>query len=277
MLTRSDPNRPLEAACFYASRRGQRFATLLSERLRPLLPDPARQRVLGLGYAQPLMNLWPGLERAQWACSARFETILTHRPPVPATGHRFHDLVVAPDALPFDDLTLDTVLIVHGLELTANVPMLRAVWKALKDDGTLVLVVPNRTGFLAHDDSTPFGHGTPYSAGQLDRLLTRALFHTETATTALSAPPLALRLKLGLARRATSVWDRASHLFGRRPGGLHVVIARKDIYAALPFQPEAATRPLGRQITEMTHATTHATQRTSLTTHTGIVRLPPCP
>jgi alpha-ketoglutarate-dependent 2,4-dichlorophenoxyacetate dioxygenase len=43
-------------------------------------------------------------------------------------------------------------------------------------EGRLLLIVPNRRGIWARLDSTPFGHGRPYSRGQLERLLGDALF-----------------------------------------------------------------------------------------------------
>ena len=43
---------------------------------------------------------------------------------------------------------------------------------------------------------TPFGHGQPYSPGQVGRLLAASLFRVERRDTALYLPPTNLRLAL---------------------------------------------------------------------------------
>ena len=59
---------------------------------------------------------------------------------------------------------------------SAPAPLLREMWRVLTPEGRLLLIVPNRRGVWARLDTTPFGHGRPYSRGQLERLLTDALF-----------------------------------------------------------------------------------------------------
>ena len=96
---------------------------------------------------------------------------------------------VEEDTLPFPDLCFDRVLLVHGLEAAENARrMLREVWRVLKDDGRLLVVAPNRVGLWAHAESTPFGHGQPYSPGQVGRLLAASLFRVERRDTALYLP-----------------------------------------------------------------------------------------
>lgn len=239
---------PPDAAGFYASRRGDQVNALLMAQLAGLLPDPTGLRVLGLGYAQPLLSQWPGLGRARWVASAQLDTPLTRRAPLDNHGGlAVPSCLVAPDALPFDDLGIDLVVMVHGLELANPHPLLRMVWKVLADHGRLILVVPNRTGLAAKDDTSPFGHGSPFSASQLDRALQRALFRAESTATALSAP-LAL-LKLG--EQAALMADRATGLLGRRLGGVHLVNACKDLYSGMPVEAERAKLAFGRRVTTL--------------------------
>ena len=85
----------------------------------------------------------------------------------------------------------------HGLETAENARrLLREVWRVLKDDGRLLVVAPNRRGMWAYVESTPFGHGQPYSPGQIGRLLAASLFRVERRDTALYMPPTSLRLVL---------------------------------------------------------------------------------
>ncbi|GAB6854867.1 class I SAM-dependent methyltransferase [Asaia astilbis] len=249
---------PPDAAGFYASRRGEQVTSLLMSRLAPLLPDPKGLRVLGLGYAQPLLAQWQALNEARWVASAQLDTQLTRRcPPIAPKSRETGSettigpdraiCVVAPDCLPFDDLSVDLVVLVHGLELVDPHPLLRAVWKVLADHGRLILIAPNRTGLAAKDDTLPFGHGSPFSTSQLDQVLHRGLFRAESASTALSAP-LGL---LALGERAATIGDKAFNLLGRRLGGVHLVTACKDLYSGMPVETEHATLSFARRVTTL--------------------------
>ena len=93
--------------------------------------------------------------------------------------------------LPLADASVDRLLGVHCLEASERVgPLLREMWRVLTPEGRLLLIVPNRRGIWARLDTTPFGHGRPYSRGQLERLLTDALFTPLEWTSALFMPPL---------------------------------------------------------------------------------------
>src|SRR5208283_4529115 len=150
------------APAFYTTARGAVAARLLRERLRALWPSLARQSVLGIGFACPYLRLW---RDDAYRCIAVTPVQIgawrwpRSRPCLTCTAEE--------DALPFPDLSFDRVLVVHGLETSENARrMLREAWRVLKDDGRLLLVAPNRTGLWAHLDTTPFGHGQPYSAGR---------------------------------------------------------------------------------------------------------------
>ena len=137
------------------------------------------------------------------------------------------------DALPFADLTFDRILLVHGLEIAENARhLLREIWRVLKDDGRLLVVAPNRRGLWAYVEATPFGHGQPYSPGQVGRLLAASLFRVERRDTALYLPPS--HPAPGAAHRPTA---------GPRPAARHSRPRRRDdhrggegTYAAMPLR-----------------------------------------
>jgi SAM-dependent methyltransferase len=138
------------------------------------------------------------------------------------------------DALPFPDLMFDRVLLVHGLEAADNARrMLREIWRVLKDDGRLLVVTPNRTGVWAYLESTPFGHGQPYSSGQLGRLLAVALYRVERRDSALWVPPTSSRLVL----RSADLVERTGRRLTPRFAGVTLTEAVKDVYAAMPLKP----------------------------------------
>ena len=214
------------ATQFYASRQGLVTARLVRERLRHLWPSLAGQAVLGLGYAVPYLRLWRDeaarcvaltpaqLGAARWPAAAANLTCTAEE-----------------NALPFPDLCFDRILLVHGLEAAENTrPLLREVWRVLRDDGRLLIVAPNRRGMWAHVEATPFGQGQPYSPRQIGRLLAASLFRVERHDTALYMPPADFTVIL----RSAPVWERFGRRFAQGFAGLTLTEAVKDCYAALP-------------------------------------------
>ena len=236
MLTRLTRTRSEDAAAFYQSWAGQRTASLLNRRLNSLLPDLRARRLLGIGYPGPYLPATAGC-----AISARLQHPQTQRP----FHHIVQDCLIESGRLPFDDLSMDTVLVVHGLEFTRSAAdFLRAAWKVMTDDGYLILVVPNRSGYWAHTDATPFGHGVPFSTRQLTRLLEQGLFQIEHHTGALMTPPALL------SRLSGTLPERVGKMIRYPCAGVHIVVARKNVYAGLPLMDEKARVTVPRQVAE---------------------------
>ncbi len=219
---------------FYATPAGLVTARLLRDRLRAFWPTLPGQAVLGLGYASPFLRLW----RAEATrCVA---TVPNHLPrwrwPRSAASCT---AVAEEDSLPFPDLMFDRILLVHGLETAENARRsLREAWRVLKDDGRLIVVVPNRLGVWAHLDRTPFGHGQPYSPVQLEGLLRRQMFLVERRSAALFVPPFRTRLLL----RGAGAWERAGRRLCPSLAGVVLMEAVKDYCEAIPTGAVAATR-----------------------------------
>ncbi len=222
------------AAEFYATRRGAVAARLLRERLLRLWPTLRGDSVLGLGYAAPYLRLWR--EDAARCLALTPAQIGVARWPVGAPNL---SCTAEEDALPFPDLLFDRILLVHGLEAAENARrLLREVWRVLKDDGKLLVVAPNRRGLWAHVESTPFGHGQPYSPGQLGRLLAASMFRVERRDTALYLPPTNLRAAL----RGAPLWERTGRYLAPQFAGVTITEAVKDVYAAVPVKAAARRR-----------------------------------
>ena len=126
---------------FYASPLGGLTAALLRQELAGLWPNMAGISVLGIGHAGPCLELWRETSRCIGLS------------PAPLGGARWpmHQrnltCVAETESLPFADLSFDRVLLIHGLEQAENARRtLREVWRVLKDDGKLIVVLPNRRG-----------------------------------------------------------------------------------------------------------------------------------
>jgi SAM-dependent methyltransferase len=231
---------PHGLAPFYAHPTGRLAGRLLRERLSAIWPDLSGQAVLGIGHAAPYLGLWRGQARS---CLSLAQAQSDPPAPWPLAGP-FATLVAEEERLPFPDLAFDRVLLVHGLEAADNARrLLREAWRVLKDDGRLLVVVPNRRGLWAHHEGTPFGQGHPYSPGQLARLLTRHLFRVERRDAALFVPPFRARALLRTAR----LWEVAGHaLWPARFAGVAIAEAEKDVFAALPAGAVAVRRRVVR-------------------------------
>lgn len=209
---------------FYETHLGQVARRMIRRRLREVWPDVRGERLLGLGYATPYMRAY--LDQAERAVAAMPAQQGVLHWPLEGPGMV---ALVEETRLPFPDLAFDKVLIVHGLEYSEALrPMLREVWRVLSESGRLVIVVPNRRGLWARFERTPFGHGRPYSASQLSRLLRDTMFTPLRSEPALYVPPSRWRVL----RRGATAWERIGARWMPPIAGVVVVEAKKEIYAA---------------------------------------------
>ena len=209
---------------FYATGLGQVARRAIRQRVRAAWPDVKDQSVLGLGYATPYLGLFRSEARRVAAAMPAAQGVL-HWPPE-AKGLT---LLADEAELPFEDLSVDRVLVVHALECAEQVrPLMREIWRVLSGSGRLLIVAPNRAGLWARFERTPFGHGRPYSPGQLSRLLRETLFTPVHAQAALFVPPVSSRMVLSSAGALEKVGERGFSTFA----GVIMAEATKQIYAA---------------------------------------------
>lgn len=220
---------------FYATARGATARAMVRAALRRRWPHLAGLSVLGLGHATPYLPLW--LQEARRAVA-----LMPPDQGARAWPSDARSLVALGEetALPFADRTFDRVLMVHALEASEHrARAMREVWRVLADGGRLLLVVPNRRGMWAHMEGTPFGHGRPYSAGQLRRLAQAHLFTPGAEDEMLFVPPLPWRPVLRTAR----AWDAVGRAICPGLAGLLVLEAEKSVLA-----PLAAAAPVRRTV-----------------------------
>ena len=112
--------------------------------------------------------------------------------------------------------------------------LLREIWRVLASGGQLLAVVPNRRGLWARMDTTPFGHGRPYSRSQITQLLRDAWFTPVDWSEALYVPPI----QRGWFLRSAVAWERAGATISAPFAGVHIVEATKQVYRAIPAKRE---------------------------------------
>ena len=220
---------------FYTQHLGVVARRFVGRGIRARWADTRGQRVLGVGYPTPYLGLFR--EEAE-RCLA-FMPAMQGVVKWPSANPTLAALVDEYE-LPLADSSVDRVLLVHALEMLHDAPaLLREVWRVLAPGGRLLAVVPNRRGLWARMDSTPFGHGRPYSRSQITQLLRETWFTPTSWAEALYVPPVTRSWFL----RSAVAWERAGATISAPFAGVHIVEATKQVYRAVPAREKRRLVP----------------------------------
>ena len=206
---------------FYRTQLGRAVRQQLSPVIRQRWPTLDGMTLVGAGFAAPYLSAFRG-QALRLAClmPARQGALVW-----PRSG-KCHSVLVGDTSWPLPDNSVDRLLAVHCLEQAERGgPLLREMWRVLKPEGRMLLIVPNRRGLWSRVDSTPFGQGLPFSRGQLQEQLTDALFMPANWKEALFFPPLDRRLLL----RAAPAMERFGGSLSIGVAGVIIVEASKEL------------------------------------------------
>ncbi len=211
---------------FYRSQLGKVARHFIRARIRQMWPNVKGQTVVGLGYATPYLKQFEK-EADRTLAIMPAQQGVTHWPREKANRVALSD----ESSLPFDDYSVDRLILVHALENAEHVQqMMREAWRVLAGNGRMIIVAPSRKGFWARRDISPFGMGKPYSARQLQKLLKETQFDPQQDARALYVPPT----HKGLILHTAPIWERLGPKWFPRLGGVVMIEARKQIYAITP-------------------------------------------
>jgi len=223
---------------YYRSALGRAAQHSLRTRMLELWPEAKGQTVVGFGFAAPLlrpyladarrvMTLMPGPQGVMpWPAGMPNTSVLTEETLWPIeTGH------------------VDRLVLMHGLETSDRQgDLLEECWRVLGPGGRALFIVPNRAGFWARSDITPFGYGRPYSLGQLETQLRKHQFLPERQLGALYLLPSTRRTF----RRAGPLFEKVGrHMPTIMAGGAFMVEVTKLVY---PPKGKVARTPARRSI-----------------------------
>jgi SAM-dependent methyltransferase len=215
---------------FYAQPLGTVARRFVSRGIRLRWKDAHGLRVVGIGYVTPYLGLFREEAERCLAFMPAAQGVVkwpSARPSLSA--------LVDEDDLPLPDASVDRILIVHGLEMSQDVfALLREAWRVLSGGGRLLAVVPNRRGLWARIDTTPFGHGRPYSRSQITHLLRESWFTPTGWSEALYLPPIPRKWFM----RSAVAWERTGASVSAPFAGVHIVEASKQVYRAIPARRE---------------------------------------
>lgn len=227
---------------FYRSRLGDVTHGLIQNRIAAAWADSPGDEILGLGYALPylralqtegrnVIGLMPaGMGAVRW----------------PEAGANLAGLVDDED-LPLANGSMEGIFLAHCLEHSADPnALLRELWRVLAPGGRMLIVVPNRRGMWARAERTPFGHGQPFSWGQLRKALRDNSFEPTKWHGALYTPPSQGRMAVRMLE-AVEPWGNR---LWRNFCGVIIVEAQKQMFVGA-----ATTRPNKRAIPLLVPAT----------------------
>jgi SAM-dependent methyltransferase len=206
---------------YYRTRQGRHVAMRLRRTLADFWSRAPNGCNAAIGYAPPLL-------RADDKPPVLSFTPMRLGPqPWPPKGQN-RAVLVNGKSLPLQNVQLDRLLLIHALEFDSDPSsLLDECWRVLDGAGRLLVMVPNRNGLWARAEKTPFGHGRPYSRGQLRKLLLDHGFTPVRAETMLFMPPAAI----GLFLRFGPQIERIGRNWSPAVGGVLVIEAEKNLYA----------------------------------------------
>ncbi|HEY5964126.1 MAG TPA: methyltransferase domain-containing protein [Xanthobacteraceae bacterium] len=220
----------VDLRAFYSQRLGTVARHFVGRGIREHWNETQGLRLLGIGYAGPYLGLFRDEAERCLAFMPAAQGVVKWPTVRPTLSALVDDL-----ELPLPDASIDRVLLVHALENSQNpTALLREVWRVLASGGQLLAVVPNRRGLWARMDTTPFGHGRPYSRSQITSLMRDAWFTPVSWSEALYIPPI----QRGWFLRSAVAWERVGATLSAPFAGVHIVDATKQVYRPVPARRE---------------------------------------
>lgn len=210
---------------YYRTKLGRVAQSAVRAALRELWPDVRGASLAGFGFAAPFLRPFKA-EAQRTLCF------------MPAQQGAFHWPVDQPNVTvlveernwPVQPGFFDRIIVAHGLEVSERPgALLQEVNRCLAPGGRAIFIAPNRSGLWARRDATPFGHGRPYSSGQLERQLQEHGFEPERQAAALYSPPSHRAFWLKMAGLAEATGRR---LDAQRLAGVIMVETTKLAFAA---------------------------------------------
>lgn len=162
----------IEIRDFYTGRLGQKVRQHIAMQIDAHWRQERGQSIAGVGYTSPYLEPYLADNFDVFSLSPAGQGGV-----IWPTDGPLRSVLIDEYAFPVEAQSFDYILEIHGLEFFSDAKVhLREIWRVLRPEGRLLLIVPNRSGLWARVDTTPFGQGQPFSRGQLRRLLVEACF-----------------------------------------------------------------------------------------------------
>jgi SAM-dependent methyltransferase len=244
----------LDLRQFYASDLGRAARAMVGRKVIETWGDARGLDVLALGYATPFVATLSRAARRVVAGMPAQQGV-----EIWPAGQRNLASLVGEDQLPYANALFDRILLVHAVEESPDpIALLREVWRVLAPSGRVIVAVAARNGLWANSEKTPFGHGRPYTRGQLAELLREAELEPSGWTRALYVPPAAWLAGWaeGFEQAGSRLWpgfaglvlmEAVKQTFAVKPKGVRVrARVAKPILVPAPGVQPVSQRPIRR-------------------------------
>lgn len=212
---------------FYRDFKGRVIRSVIRDKILELWPDGeiTNKNIVGYGYSVPYLPPFMMQEDNNRVSAMMPSQMGVHQWPENGLNVcAIHN----EGTLPLETNSIDMMIMVHALEfLESPQETFEEIWRVLKSTGRLIVIVPNRMGFWARADWSPFGQGQPYSASQVEKLLKDSLFVHEKTCNALFIPAFQKNIII----RTAQLFEKIGRVLYPALGGVHVIEASKQIYA----------------------------------------------
>lgn len=214
---------------FYDSPLGHMTVYAIGRCLQTLWSDLKNETVLGIGYPLPHLQPYVGHAGRLMVFMPAYQGVIAWPDETrPLTA------LVNEEELPLPDQSIDRILLVHSLEHARNIrPYLRELWRVLKGEGRMIVIVPNRRSLWAQLDSTPFGQGQPYTMTQLRHLLEDNMFVPTREERGLYMFPSSSRALM----TSSSLMESLGGKIFRKVSGVVCIEAMKQVCAGASTHP----------------------------------------
>ena len=122
---------------FYTSPLGLITKRAIGKHIREVWLEVKNMNVLGIGYCPPYLNAFRSKAKGVISVMPVSQGILQKPNEVASQS-----CLTSEAELPLPDLSMDRILLVHGLEFSDNArSMMREIWRVLADGGRLLVVL----------------------------------------------------------------------------------------------------------------------------------------
>lgn len=128
--------------------------------------------------------------------------------------------------MPLQSSSIDKIILIHSFETSRNPDeLLRELWRVLKPNGKMILILPNRMSMWSRIETTPFSEGNPYSISQIQRTLNEHFLFITNDRTCLFFPPFPSKT---LFKTYDSI-EKVGEKFLKNSGGVILIECEKQL------------------------------------------------
>lgn len=211
---------------YYRTTLGRAAQKVVRDHLLMIWPEAKGQTVVGFGFAAPLLRPYLAQARRVVALMPGPQGVMGWPAGMPNIS-----VLCDEDHWPLATGVADKLVLLHGFEMSDDpTALLAECWRVMGPGARAIFVVPNRTGLWARSERTPFGHGRPFTTGQLEAQLRQHGFAVERTFSTLYQPP-STRPRW---RRLSGVLEATGrHLPVFKAGGVVMIEVSKQVVAPL--------------------------------------------